>query len=141
MLGLRYVGLHDLRQAGVYEPEQRTEAVGFPGGELGAVPVAAVHPGVQGVAVAADHGDGVAVRVRYGRGDRDAESLEAFGGPVLAGDGLAVAVQVVLEEVFAAGGGEPVAAVQQALGDAFAGERLTGGRVAAQQGADGWGCR
>jgi hypothetical protein len=75
--------------------------------------------------VAADHGDGVALPARDGRRDRHAEFLEAQRGAVLADDGAAVAVEVVLEEVGAARGREPVAAVEQALGDRFAGEDLT----------------
>ena len=44
VLGLWHVGLHDLGQAGVHEPEQRAEPAGLHGAELGAVAVAAVRP-------------------------------------------------------------------------------------------------
>ncbi|MCZ1008827.1 hypothetical protein O1L68_20890 [Streptomyces lydicus] len=53
---------------------------------------------MQGVAAAVEDGDGPAVLVRDGRGDRQAERGEPAGGAVLAGEGRAVAVEVVFEE-------------------------------------------
>ena len=132
-LPLGGVHVHDLLQTGVYEPEERAEPLGLEGGQMRAVAVPSVDPGVQRVAPPADHRDGVAVRVLEGRGDRHAERLEPLGGAVLAGDGLAVAVEMVLEEVRATGGGEPVAAVEEALGDGLAGEWFARVLVAAQQ--------
>ena len=119
-------GPHDLLQTGVYESQERPERAALGRRELGAAAVAALDPGVQGVAGAADDGDGAAVGGGQGRGDGDAECGQAFGGAVLAGDGGRVGglgVEVVLEEVAAARGGEPVAAVEQALVDGFAGQR------------------
>jgi hypothetical protein len=58
---------------------------------------------------------------------------------VLADDRRAVAggvVEVVFEEVRAAGGGDAVAVVEEALGEGLAAEGLTGVRVAAQHLAD-----
>ncbi len=129
--------LHHPVEAGVHEPQERSEPPGLRRRELGAVPVPAVDPRVQGVAAAADHRDRAAVGVLDGRGDGDAERLEVAGGAVLASDRVAVAVQVVLEEVVAAGGHEAVAVVEQALGHGLAGERLARVAVVAQQGADG----
>jgi hypothetical protein len=94
--------------------------------------VQSVDPGVQGVTPPADHRDRVAVRVLDGRRDRYAECLEPLGGAVLAGDGLAVAVEVMLEEVGTAGRGESVAAVEKTLSDGLAGERFAGVPVAAE---------
>ncbi|MCZ0972948.1 hypothetical protein O1L55_19285 [Streptomyces albulus] len=56
---------------------------------------------------------------------------------MLAGERGPVAVEVVFEEVAAAGGGEEVAVVEQALGDGFAGQRCAGSVVVAQQGSEG----
>lgn len=126
---------HDLLQPGVHGPEQRPEPLRLVGAELGARPVQPVHPRVQGVAPAADLRDRVALGVLDGRGDGHAQRLEPLGGAVLADDRGAVAggvVEVVLEEVGAAGGGDAVAVVEQALGDGFAAEGLAGVRIAAQ---------
>jgi hypothetical protein len=133
-------GLHHLGQTGVDVAEQGAEAARVGGAELGAVAVPALDPGVQGVAVVVDDGDGAAGGVGDRRGDGQAEVVQALGGPVLAGDGVPVGgegVHVLLEEVRAAGGGEAVAAVEEALGDRDAGEWFAGVRVAAQEGADG----
>jgi hypothetical protein len=46
---------------------------------------------------------------------------------------------MVLEEVRATGGGEPVAAVEETLGDGLAGDGFARVGVAAQQRIDGWG--
>lgn len=117
--------------------EQRAQPPALAGAELAAVAVAAVDPGVQGVGVAADDGDRTSVAARQGRGHRDAEVREALGRPVLTGDRGGVGglgVEVVLQEVVAARGGEPVAAVQQPLVDGVAGQRGPGG-VLAEEGA------
>lgn len=99
--------------------------------------MAALDPGVQGVGVAADDGDRAAVasgqRWRHG----DAQVGQALGGPVLPGDRRGVGgvrVEVVFEEVPAAGGAQPVSAVEQAFLDGLAGERGAGG-VPVEQGA------
>lgn len=133
---MRLVG-HDLLQRGVDEPEQGAELPGLATAQCGAAQVQAFDPGVQGVAAAVENGDGPAVLVRDGRGHRQAERGEPAGGAVLAGEGRAVAVEMVFEEVAAAGGGEEVAVVEQALGDGFARQRRTGAGVVAEQGAEG----
>ncbi len=92
---------------------------------------------MQGVGVAADDGDRAALAVRERQGDRDAEVGEALGGPVPAFDGGRVGgvrIEVVLEEVAAAGGAEPVAAVEETLVDRLTGEGGSRG-VQAEQGA------
>ncbi len=128
---------HHLFQGGVHQAEQRAEPAGPVAGERGAAEVSAFDPGVQGVAAAVQHGDGPAVRVGDRWRDRQAEGAEPAGGPVLAGEGAEVSVEVVLEEVAPVGGGEEVAVVEQALGDGFARQRLLGAGVAAQQGSEG----
>ncbi|CAM5515693.1 hypothetical protein SBADM41S_04302 [Streptomyces badius] len=135
---------HHLFQAGVHGAEERAEPARLGEGQLGAGPVEAVDPGVQGVAAFADHGDGLAPGVRQGRDDGDAERLEALGGTVLAHDRGAFAagvvqvllVEMMLEEVGTARGGDAVSVVQQALGDRLAGERLAHARISAQHLAD-----
>jgi hypothetical protein len=114
----------------VHDTQECPQAAALPGGELAAVPVASLDPGVQGVGVPADHGDRVAVVPGQGRGHRHAQVGEALGGPVLADDrgrSGGLGVEVVLEEVPAPGGGEPVAAVEEPLVDGFTDERGTGG--------------
>ncbi len=136
--------LHDLLQAGVDGAEERTEPTGLGGRQLGAVPVQAVHPGVQGIAPAVDDGHRVTVRVRERRGDGDAQRVQLLGRAVLTDDGGVVTagvvevvlVEVMLEEVRPAGGRDPVTVVQQSLGERLAGEGLTGPGVAAQHLAD-----
>lgn len=128
---------HDLLQRVVHQPEQGAEPPGLAAGQRGAAEMASFDPGVQGVAAAVEDRDGAAVRMGDGRGDRQAERGEPVGGAVLAGEGGAVAVEVVLEEVAAAGGGEEIAVVEQALGDRFTGQRRTGARVVAEQGSEG----
>lgn len=128
---------HDLLQSGVHEPEQAADPLGLVAGQRGAAEVAAFDPGVQRVAAAVEDGDGAAVRMGDGWGDRQSQRGEAVGGAVLAGEGCVVAVEVVLEEVAAAGGGEEVAVVEQALGDGFTGQRRTGACVVAEQGSEG----
>ncbi|GHG63016.1 hypothetical protein GCM10018980_53200 [Streptomyces capoamus] len=131
------LGGHHALQAGVHGAQERPQAGALPAGELAAVPVPAVDPGVQGVGVAADDGHRAAVAVGERRGDRDAEVGEALGGPVAAFDGGRVGgvrVEVVLEEVAAAGGAQPVAAVEETLVDRLTGEGGSRG-VQTEQGA------
>lgn len=119
------------------DPQERSEASALVGGQLAAVAVPSVDPGVQGVGVTADDGDRAAVAARQRRGDGDAEVGQAPGRGVLAGDRRRVrglGVEVVLEEVAALGRAEPVAAVQEALFDGFAGDGGPGG-VLAEEGA------
>lgn len=97
------------------ESEQRAEAAGVGGGEFAALAVPSLHPRIEREAAAADHGDGAPVGVRYGRRDGQAHLVEPLGRTVLAGDDGGVgggAVDVQLEEVAAAGGGQPVSPVQ-----------------------------
>lgn len=117
----------------MHHPQQRPEPAALFGVELGAVAMATLDPGVEGVGVAADDRDGAAVVGREGRGDRDAERGQALGGAVLAGDRLGggrLEVEVVLEEIAAAGRAESVAAVEKALVDGIAGEGGSGGVLA-----------
>lgn len=121
----------------MHHPQQRPQSAALFGGELGAVAMAALDPGVEGVGVPADDRDRAPVVGREGRGDRDAEGGQALGGAVLAGDRLGggrLGVEVVLQEVTAAGRAEPVAAVEKALVDGIAGEGGSGG-VLAEEGA------
>lgn len=99
---------------------------------------------MQGVAAVVDDRDRVTLCVRERWDDGHAERLEALGRAVLSHDRRAFAggvvqmllVEVVLEEIGAAGGGYAVTVVQEALVERFAGERFTGVRVAAQHLAD-----
>lgn len=96
-------------------------------------------PSIQGAARTRgpDDGDGAPVGAGQRRGDGDAEVRETLGRPVLAGDRGRVGglgVEMVLEEVAAAGGAQPVAAVEQPLFDGVAGQRGPGG-VLAEEGA------
>lgn len=119
------------------DAQERPQPCALPRGELAAVPVPAVDPGVQRVRVAPDDGDGAPVGAGQRRGDGDAEVRETLGRPVLAGDRGRVGglgVEMVLEEVAAAGGAQPVAAVEQPLFDGVAGQRGPGG-VLAEEGA------
>lgn len=128
---------HDPLQARVDDPQERAEAPALVGGQLAAVAVPAVDPGVQGVGVTADDGDRTAVAGGQRGCHGDAEVGQAPGRGVLAGDRCRVrglGVEVVLEEVAAPGRAEPVAAVQQALLDGFAGDGGPGG-VLAEEGA------
>ncbi|GAA3300334.1 hypothetical protein GCM10020295_40810 [Streptomyces cinereospinus] len=130
-------GRHHPLQGRVHRAQQGSQARALTGAELPAVPVPAVDPRVQGVGVTAHHRDRTAVAPGQRRGHRDAEVGQPLGGPVPALDGGRVGgvrVEVVLEEVAAAGGAEPVAPVEQALVDGVAGEGRAGG-VAAQEGA------
>lgn len=121
---------HHPLQGRVHDTQECPQAAALPGGELAAVPVASLDPGVQGVGVAADHGDRVAVAPGQGRGHRHAQLGQALRGPVLADDrgrSGGLGVEVVLQEEPAAGGGEPVAAVEEPFVDGFAGEGGSGG--------------
>jgi hypothetical protein len=135
-LGGRRLRRLDLFQAGVYEPQQRPQPPRLPRGQLGAVAVPAVHPGVQREAASPEHRDRAAVGVRQRRGDGQAQLVQALRRPVLAGDDRAVgrrAVHVELEEEPAPRGGEAIATVQQTLGDGLTGQRRAGVLVSAQQ--------
>lgn len=124
------LGGHHPLQTGVYGPQERPQAGALAAGELTAVAVPAVDPGVQGVRVAADDGDRAALAVRERLGDRDAEVGETLGGPVPAFDRgrvRRVRVEVVLEEVAPPCRAHAVAAVEQALVDRLAREGATGG--------------
>ena len=107
-------GLHP-GQGGVDEAEQRAQAAGVRGGEFAALAVPSLHPRVEREAAAAEHGDGAPVGVGHRWRDRQAHLVQPLGRPVLAGDDGGVgggAVDVQLEEVAAAGGGQPEPPVQ-----------------------------
>lgn len=87
--------------------------------------------------MAPDDGDRAPVCAGQRWRDGDAEVGQALGRPVLAVDRDRVGglgVEMVLEEVAAVGGAEPVAAVEQPLFDRVAGQRGPGG-VLAEEGA------
>lgn len=123
------LGRHHALQAGVHGAQQRAQARALRAGELAAVQMPSVDPGVQRVGVSADDGDRTALAVGERRGDRDPDLGEAPGGEMAALDGVGVGgvgVEMVLQEVAAPCGAHPVAPVEQPLVHRFAGEGRTG---------------
>ncbi len=123
--GLRDGGA-DLVQCAVQPPEQRAQRVALREVELGAVPVAALDPGEEREEPPAEGGDRPAVGGRQRRRDGQPPGVQPGGGPVLGGDGRPVrggGVDVALEEVRPGLGGDPVAPVEQALGDRGGGQQ------------------